>query len=76
VDEPAAKARFDVTLFVDPVLQAVSNMPATSKTTTAHSEADSAAVNRGLTYAAGMARYTYATSPIMSTYLLAFIVVS
>lgn len=74
VDEPAAKATFDVELFVDPALQAVSNMPVLSKTTTQASSLDSAAVNRGLVYPAGLARHRYYTSPIMSTYLLAFVV--
>lgn len=74
VDEPAAKATFDVELFVDPALQAVSNMPVLSKTTTQASENDAATVHRGLVYPAGLARHRYYTSPIMSTYLLAFVV--
>lgn len=74
VDEPAAKAIFDVTLIVDPSLSAVSNMPVLEKTTTRSSEEDSSAVRRGLTYPAGLARYRYYPSPIMSTYLLAFVI--
>ena len=74
VDEPAAKATFDVELIVDPALQAVSNMPVLSKTTTQASAIDSHIINRGLVYPAGLARHRYYTSPIMSTYLLAFVV--
>lgn len=74
VDEPAAKARFDVTLLVSPSLTAVSNMPVLQKTTSAASADEAPAVSRGLTYPAGLSRYTYYTSPIMSTYLLAVVV--
>ena len=74
VDEPAVKATFDVTLLVQPGLQAVSNMPVLEKTTTRNSQEDSLATSRGLEYPAGLARYKYYRSPIMSTYLLAFVV--
>lgn len=74
IDEPAAKARFDVTLLVSPSLTAVSNMPVLQKTTTAASGDEPTAVSRGLTYPANLSRYQYYTSPIMSTYLLAVVV--
>jgi aminopeptidase N len=74
VDEPAAKARFDVTLIVAPGLQAISNMPRLESTITAASDAEPADKSRGLTYPAGLARHRFDTSPIMSTYLLAFII--
>jgi len=74
VDEPAAKARFDVTLFVSPTLAAVSNMPVLSRQTTGDSVAEGEALSRGLVYPAGLVRYTYYSSPVMSTYLLAFII--
>jgi hypothetical protein len=74
IDEPAAKARFDVTLLVSPSLTAVSNMPVLQKTTTAASADEPTAVSRGLTYPANLSRYQYYTSPIMSTYLLAVVV--
>lgn len=74
VDEPAAKAVFDVTLLVPSHLTAVSNMPIESKLTTKASEEEGEAVSRGLTYPAGLDRYSFFPSPTMSTYLLAFIV--
>jgi len=74
VDEPAAKARFDVTLLVSPLLHAVSNMPVLTKTTTGRSADEPAELSRGLHYPAGLSRYSYYSSPIMSTYLLAMVV--
>ncbi|HYE99680.1 MAG TPA: M1 family metallopeptidase, partial [Planctomycetota bacterium] len=57
-DEPALKATFDVTLVIPGDRTAVSNMPVTSDTR----DAD------------GRRRLTFARSPVMSTYLLAFVV--
>ena len=58
-DEPAFKATFDVTMIVaDPSLTALSNMPVRSKATLED----------------GKTSYKYWRSPVMSTYLLAFIV--
>ncbi len=59
-DEPAFKATFDVTMVVrDPSLTALSNMPVRSRDE--------------LPDGAGVA-YTYFRSPVMSTYLLAFVI--
>ncbi|KNC54423.1 puromycin sensitive aminopeptidase [Thecamonas trahens ATCC 50062] len=58
-DEPALKATFDVTLVVPADRVALSNMNIVSET---------------LDEAAGKRTVTFATSPIMSTYLLAFVV--
>jgi puromycin-sensitive aminopeptidase len=57
-DEPSTKATFDVTLLVPASLEAVSNMPVASET-----EARS-----------GMKSVRFEETPVMSTYLLAFIV--
>ena len=57
-DEPAAKARFLITLVVPSDLVALSNMPAESETTNND----------------GTKTVRFANSPAMSTYLLAFIV--
>ena len=57
-DEPALKATFKVTLRISEHLVAVSNMPATSE----------------IRDSAGGKRVEFAESPVMSTYLLAFIV--
>ncbi len=57
-DEPAAKATFDVTLVVPSDLQAVSNMPVESETET------------GL----GLKTVRFQQTPVMSTYLVAFVV--
>lgn len=56
IDEPEAKATFDLTLNVPKDLVALSNMPVVS-----HNENG------------GLATTTFETSPIMSTYLLAFV---
>ena len=57
-DEPERKAKFDVTLLVAENLIAVSNMPVQSE----HSIEN------------GIKSVTFGTTPIMSTYLLAFVV--
>ena len=57
-DEPAMKASFQVTLVVPSDLQAVSNTP----------------VERECEDVGGMRRVEYAKTPVMSTYLLAFVV--
>ena len=57
VDEPAAKATYDVTLVTAPGLTVLGNMPVTKS-----SEQDSALTT------------TFATTPRMSSYLLAFVV--
>ena len=57
-DEPALKATFEVTLVVPSGLVAVSNMPAVSETEVTE----------------GAKEIRFAETPIMSTYLLAFIV--
>ena len=58
-DEPAFKATFDMTLIIsDPKLTALSNMPVRSTETLDN----------------GSVSYTYWRTPVMSTYLLAFIV--
>ncbi len=57
-DEPALKATFDVTLVIPDDLVAVSNMPVVSETPAGP----------------GLKRVRFAETPIMSTYLLAFVV--
>ena len=57
-DEPALKATFDVTLVIPSELETVSNMPVASET----------AVR------AGVKAVRFAETPVMSTYLLAFLV--
>ena len=57
-DEPAMKASFQVTLIVPSDLQAVSNTP----------------VERECEAGGGMRRVEYAKTPVMSTYLLVFVV--
>ncbi|MDO8557993.1 MAG: M1 family metallopeptidase [bacterium] len=57
-DEPACKATFDVTLVVPNDLDAISNMP----------------VAESKSYPNGMREFHFTTTPIMSTYLLAFVV--
>ncbi len=57
-DEPSIKATFDVTLVVDAGLAAVSNMEVLSDTETSK----------------GKRAVHFATTPVMSTYLLAFVV--
>jgi puromycin-sensitive aminopeptidase len=57
-DEPAIKAKFDVTLVVPKDRVALSNMPVTSEKE----------------IGSNLKEVTYATTPIMSTYLLAFVV--
>ena len=57
VDEPAAKATYDVTLVTDPELTVLGNMPVAES-----SEKD------------GALTATFATTPRMSSYLLAFVV--
>ena len=49
-------------------------MPVLEKTTTAESSSEPAALTRGLVYGAGLQRFRYYSSPVMSSYLLAFIV--
>lgn len=74
-DEPAHKATFSVELIVPPQYTALSNMPVTKKLFTLSSTDSSESIyNRGLIYPAGYAHYYYDRTPIMSTYLLAFIV--
>ena len=74
--EPAIKAVFAVTLVVDPTQAAISNMPVlrteTILATPAEQKLDRAC--RGLVVPRGYIRYTYADSPVMSSYLLAFVV--
>lgn len=73
-DEPAIKATFAVTLIVPPTHSAISNMPVKNFTRTGELQAESEENKRGLKYAADYHRYTYYTTPLMSTYLLAFVV--
>ncbi len=58
-DEPAWEARFSVTLIVPKNLTALSNMPIVSEEPYGDS---------------GLKRVTYDTTPVMSTYLLAFVI--
>ncbi|HSE83168.1 MAG TPA: M1 family metallopeptidase [Thermodesulfobacteriota bacterium] len=58
-DEPAKKAKFTVTLIVPNNLTALSNMPV---------------VSEGPYGDSGLKRFTYSTTPVMSTYLLAFVI--
>jgi aminopeptidase N len=76
VDEPSAKATFVVTLYTEPTLQAISNMPSIVRQTIFASPEEQAAdpSMRGLVVPRGYARHTYAESPVMSSYLLAFVV--
>jgi puromycin-sensitive aminopeptidase len=60
-DEPALKAVFSVTLDVPCELLALSNMPAESATPLTDADA-------------GLTRHVFAPTPLMSTYLLAFVV--
>lgn len=75
-DEPALKANFRVTLVTPPHLRALSNMPvARSSSVMASAEAQRADPNcRGLVVPQGYVRHEFADSPLMSTYLLAFVV--
>ncbi len=57
-DEPAQKAVFDVTLVFDRLFQAVSNTPAVEETAPAP----------------GLKSVRFAETPVMSTYLLAFVI--
>ena len=59
IDEPEAKASFDLTLISEPGLTVLSNMPRDI----GHSDEET-----------GMVENTFATTPKMSTYLLAFVV--
>ena len=65
-----------MTLVVDPTQAAISNMPVlrteTILATPAEQKLDRAC--RGLVVPRGYIRYTYADSPVMSSYLLAFVV--
>ncbi|MCI0791776.1 MAG: hypothetical protein J4O02_08405, partial [Chloroflexi bacterium] len=61
-DEPALKAAFELTLVIPSELTAVSNMPIISETNTGESEGN------------GIKTIVFAESPVMSTYLLAFII--
>ncbi|PRP79821.1 puromycin-sensitive aminopeptidase-like [Planoprotostelium fungivorum] len=72
-DEPAHKAIFRVQLVVPEGMTALSNMPVVQKRTTLDSskEADQ---SRGLQYKAGSVHHTYAETPVMSTYLLAWVI--
>ncbi len=56
-DEPAIKATFDITLTIPAHLNALSNMPVVSETSTTESKT-----------------IRFAETPIMSTYLVAFVV--
>lgn len=74
-DEPALKASFDATLIVPAKYTALSNMNVIRKTATKSSCSDEEkALNRGLQYSDECYRYEFARTPIMSTYLLAFVV--
>ncbi|ORY48217.1 hypothetical protein BCR33DRAFT_714617 [Rhizoclosmatium globosum] len=61
-DEPALKCTFDATLVVDPELTALSNMPEISSVAYLNSEGKK------------KKEVKFATTPLMSTYLLAFVV--
>ena len=77
VDEPAAKATFLVTLVCQPDVKAISNMPVVRAETlfiTEDEQRQDQQACRGLVVPKGWVRYHYAESPIMSTYLLAFVV--
>lgn len=75
-DEPSSKAVFKVTLVVEPTQVAVSNMPVKSAATILQSaeEQRADAECRSLIVPKGWIRYVYDDSPIMSSYLLAFVV--
>jgi aminopeptidase N len=76
VDEPAAKAVFSVQLVVEPSQCSISNMPCLlAETITTSAEEQRADPKcRGLVVPKNWIRYSYMDSPIMSTYLLAFVV--
>ena len=75
-DEPAIKARFTVTLVVPATHTAISNMPIEHmQVITTHQHHQPLTVGTAeLKLPVGSRLYTYYPSPIMSTYLLAFIV--
>ena len=75
-DEPALKAVFAVTLIVDPTQASISNMPVIRSQTILQSAEEQAkdAACREIVVPRGYIRYEYADSPVMSSYLLAFIV--
>lgn len=75
-DEPSVKAIFAVTLIVEPTQTAISNMPVTRCQTILQSKEEQRndTAMRHLIVPKGWIRYIYADSPIMSSYLLAFIV--
>lgn len=73
-DEPAFKAVFDVTLVVPVGLEAVSNMPAVSVSYISKQDEIESANLRRRGVRVGLRKFIYSSSPIMSTYLLAFIV--
>jgi len=76
VDEPAVKATFAVTLITEPSLQSISNMPVLRRETIfASAEEQGRDANmRGIVVPKGWIKHVYDESPVMSTYLLAFIV--
>lgn len=75
-DEPALKAVFAVTLIVDPSQSSMSNMPVTRAQTILQSAEEQARdpACREIVVPRGYIRYEYADSPVMSSYLLAFVV--
>jgi puromycin-sensitive aminopeptidase len=71
-DEPNLKAVFVVTLIVPKGLTCVSNMPVTCAATL--SNGSDGRDTMGLSFPAGLVEYRFMPSPIMSSYLLAFVV--
>lgn len=66
IDEPAAKARFDITFILDKGISGIANTPVKSETdVSAHPE-------KTLSRASGKRRIEFETTPPMSTYLLFF----
>lgn len=68
VDEPAVKATFDATLYLSPELEGLSNMPVI------RSALASGPVAEQLGVPAEYREWKFDTSPVMSTYLLAFVI--
>lgn len=73
-DEPAIKATFATRLVTPPHLQAVSNMQVTKRQTIVEETHGRQQENRYLNTPKGWIAHEYAQTPIMSSYLLAFVV--
>jgi len=73
-DEPAIKAVFSVTLSAPKDLTVVSNMPIKTCRTVDHEVQNQTLVERDVSVPVGHFTYHFQDSPIMSTYLLAWVV--